>query len=72
MWRHLMDNFDNTKNMAAPREANVILIEIICAFLGVIGCIMVKFNNTLPFAYMDELFHIPQAQKYCKGIFNEV
>ena len=33
---------------------------------------MVKFNTKLSYAYMDELFHIPQAQKYCKGIFNEV
>ncbi len=33
---------------------------------------MLKFNNKLSSAYMDELFHIPQAQKYCKGIFNEV
>ena len=58
--------------MAAPREATVILIEIIFAFIGITGCIMVKFNTKLPYTYMDELFHIPQAQKYCKGIFNEV
>ena len=58
--------------MAPSREGAVILIEIICAFLGVSGSIMLKFNNKLSSAYMDELFHIPQAQKYCKGIFNEV
>jgi len=25
-----------------------------------------------PTAYMDEIFHIPQAQKYCNGSFEEV
>ena len=24
------------------------------------------------FSYMDEIFHIPQAQKYCNGTFSEV
>ena len=26
----------------------------------------------VPEPYMDEIFHIPQAQKYCQGKFREV
>ncbi|KAG0254726.1 glucosyltransferase [Actinomortierella ambigua] len=26
-----------------------------------------KFNTIVPNPYMDEIFHIPQAQRYCKG-----
>lgn len=29
------------------------------------------FNNTQPDPYIDELFHIPQAAKFCKGNFFE-
>lgn len=29
-------------------------------------------NNEQPSAYMDEIFHIPQARKYCYGKFKEV
>ncbi|TDH65270.1 hypothetical protein CCR75_000261 [Bremia lactucae] len=28
-------------------------------------------NKTVPDPYMDEIFHIPQAQKYCKGLYAE-
>ncbi|KAJ1394393.1 Alpha-2-glucosyltransferase Alg10 [Sesbania bispinosa] len=26
-------------------------------------------NRTVPDSYMDEIFHIPQAQQYCRGNF---
>ena len=29
-------------------------------------------NNAVPQPYMDEIFHIPQARKYCYGKFQEV
>lgn len=25
-----------------------------------------------PVPFLDEIFHIPQAEKYCKGLFGEV
>ncbi|XP_028783489.1 dol-P-Glc:Glc(2)Man(9)GlcNAc(2)-PP-Dol alpha-1,2-glucosyltransferase isoform X1 [Neltuma alba] len=31
--------------------------------------IFILVNRTVPEPYMDEIFHIPQAQKYCKGDF---
>ena len=30
------------------------------------------FNKEQPKPYMDEIFHIPQAQKFCNGSFNDV
>ncbi|KAL4198932.1 hypothetical protein AMTRI_Chr03g48560 [Amborella trichopoda] len=31
--------------------------------------ISILFNYIVPDAYMDEIFHLPQAQKYCNGDF---
>ncbi|XP_042487263.1 dol-P-Glc:Glc(2)Man(9)GlcNAc(2)-PP-Dol alpha-1,2-glucosyltransferase-like [Macadamia integrifolia] len=31
--------------------------------------IMIMVNRLVPEPYMDEIFHIPQAQQYCKGNF---
>lgn len=30
------------------------------------------FGQHVPQPYMDEIFHVPQAQQYCKGNYNEV
>jgi alpha-1,2-glucosyltransferase len=30
------------------------------------------FDENVPKPYMDEIFHIPQAQNYCLGNYNEV
>ena len=31
-----------------------------------------KINSAIPNPFIDEIFHIPQVQKYCSGIFDEV
>ena len=31
-----------------------------------------QINQHIPEPYMDEIFHIPQAQKYCQGDFFHV
>ncbi|XP_041110811.1 dol-P-Glc:Glc(2)Man(9)GlcNAc(2)-PP-Dol alpha-1,2-glucosyltransferase-like isoform X2 [Polyodon spathula] len=37
-----------------------------------ISCILFsKFTQEQKEPYMDEIFHVPQAQKYCEGRFNE-
>lgn len=41
-------------------------------FLAVTASIFAIMNQFQPKAYMDEVFHIPQAQKYCQGQFREV
>ena len=39
---------------------------------GVSLVIFTLINQAQPTAYMDEIFHIPQARKYCYGKFREV
>ena len=39
---------------------------------GVSLGIFTLINQAQPTAYMDEIFHIPQARKYCYGKFREV
>ena len=41
-------------------------------FICISGVIQLKFDNEQPEPYMDEIFHIPQAQRYCDGRFKEV
>jgi alpha-1,2-glucosyltransferase len=38
--------------------------------LSVIG--MVKVNSEVKDPYMDEIFHVPQAQRFCDGQYFEV
>ena len=39
---------------------------------GLSLCVFNIMHNAQPAAYMDEIFHIPQARKYCYGKFDEV
>ncbi|CAI5728393.1 unnamed protein product [Peronospora destructor] len=44
----------------------------IVAVLGLLfSWILAIVNRTVPDPYMDEIFHVPQAQKYCQGRFDE-
>ena len=47
-------------------------VELFCFFIGMTGCILLKLDHVVPGPYMDEIFHIPQAQKYCQGDFATV
>lgn len=51
---------------------------LLAAFLGVslvylgVTCVIFEFmHQTQPNPYLDEVFHIPQAQRYCDGNFTE-
>lgn len=39
--------------------------------VGVSACIFSLVSNVQPEPYMDEIFHIPQARRYCNGKFTE-
>ncbi|KAJ7139732.1 glucosyltransferase [Mycena epipterygia] len=39
------------------------------AFVGISIMMLKEFNSVVPEPYMDEPFHIPQAQAYCRGEF---
>jgi len=43
------------------------LVGITAIFFAVSAKIFLEFNSTLSSPYMDEIFHIPQAQNYCHG-----
>ncbi len=58
--------------MAVPSEVTVAFVEYFCLFLSLSACILLKIDSKQPKPYMDEIFHVPQAQKYCDGNFNEV
>ncbi|KAG2831655.1 hypothetical protein PC129_g5907 [Phytophthora cactorum] len=53
-----------------PRPSTSILPVV--ATLGLLlSWLLAAVNKTVPDPYMDEIFHIPQAQKYCEGRFDE-
>jgi hypothetical protein len=35
-------------------------------------CIFNIVYEVQPVPFLDEIFHIPQAEKYCRGLFREV
>ncbi|KAJ7630545.1 glucosyltransferase [Roridomyces roridus] len=39
-------------------------------FVGICISLLKEFNSVVPDPYMDEPFHIPQAQAYCRGEFD--
>ena len=51
---------------------DVIGIIVASGFTILSAAISVQINQYVPNPYMDEIFHIPQAQKYCQGKFLEV
>lgn len=59
---------ENSKNM------NEKLILVVAS--GLLVCITLilfeKVNEIQPSPYIDEIFHIPQAQLFCKNIWSEV
>ena len=40
-------------------------------YVAMSAFIFTLINSVQPEAYMDEIFHIPQARKYCNGKFTE-
>ena len=46
---------------------------IVSAIYGAVTLILAtQIHSRIPSPYMDEIFHVPQAQKYCLGNFKEV
>lgn len=53
--------------------AEITTVTLCCALLaGVSLFILQLVCNAVPQPFIDEFFHIPQAQKYCIGSFSEV
>ncbi|KAJ7124763.1 glucosyltransferase [Mycena crocata] len=46
------------------------MASVYTGFVGICIILLKEFNSVVPEAYMDEPFHIPQAQAYCRGEFD--
>lgn len=51
--------------------ADVENVSLFVVLLAISLGILLKFQSVQPEPYMDEQFHIPQAQKYCQYEFHE-
>ena len=45
-------------------------VTLFAFYMGMTASIFSVMHTTNPQPYMDEIFHIPQAQKYCNGTFD--
>jgi len=45
-------------------------VTMFAFYMGMTASIFTVMHSTNPQPYMDEIFHIPQAQKYCNGTFD--
>ena len=46
----------------------LLVVAVYAVVLGVVGD---QLATQLPDPYMDEIFHVPQARRYCAGNFSE-
>ncbi|ETM44037.1 hypothetical protein L914_10686 [Phytophthora nicotianae] len=56
---------------AVPLRSSASILPLITILSLLFLWLLVAVNRTVHDPYMDEIFHIPQAQKYCKGRFDE-
>lgn len=55
------------------RIEDVLRVEVVTMFavyMGMTAAIFTVMHSTNPKPYMDEIFHVPQAQKYCNGTYD--
>lgn len=55
---------------AAIRALRSWEIILFCVFTSVICWLANLVNRHVPIPYMDEIFHVPQAQRYCRNDFS--
>ena len=55
----------------AEAMKRMINVSLLAALLSVSIGILLLFQSVQPEPYLDEVFHIPQAQKYCYNKFSE-
>jgi hypothetical protein len=54
-------------NASLAARAAVYILLTLATF-----CIFNMVYEVQPLPFLDEIFHIPQAEKYCRGLFREV
>ena len=61
-------NVKNSNDVMFTKVISISCVGFGCAILAIFFLI----NEEQPTAYMDEVFHVEQAQTYCKGNFSKV
>ena len=51
---------------------NVVLLISAFVYFQISFFLLRYFDENVNRPYMDEIFHVPQAQQYCRGNYNEV
>lgn len=82
VWKRFSSNFRNARNggnsggNVADERFHIIMdtpgILASAAFAAVTSALAFRVNQEVPDPYMDEIFHVPQVQRFCKGRFDEV
>jgi hypothetical protein len=70
--RNLDSSFDRFELKMTKAESSWYLWLVTGLYVVVSASVFRLINNVQPEPYMDEIFHIPQARKYCNGKFTEV
>ena len=52
--------------------SNVAAVFSVSIFIILTGWIFLRINDIQAGPYMDEIFHVPQAQTYCSGNYSYV
>lgn len=52
--------------------SSVVLLVSAFVYFQISVLVSSYFDVHVDQPYMDEVFHVPQAQEYCKGNYNEV
>lgn len=67
------DENTNAELMIDRTYTKMILLAVLCVLFCTATIIVFNIiNNTQSKAYMDEIFHVPQAQQYCDANFTSV
>jgi hypothetical protein len=60
-------------NLHTFLNASFAALAAVCVLFALITlCIFNMVYEVQPLPFLDEIFHIPQAEKYCRGLFREV
>ena len=57
------------------RINSVVLSVLVCVSVVYVAALLMassQINKIQPVPYLDEIYHVPQAQEYCRGNFSYV
>ena len=63
---------DTSTAHAEEEASSAVTTLLIAAYVVASSAVFAVVTAAVPEPYMDEIFHVPQAVKYCQGRFREV